>query len=89
MCCVLQKSTKRGATGISAARSVVAVVLQVIEEGKHKYLIEVGKREIGRFLSEASFGKTEQQLKRVSIGRDRARAKRSVVLEMIDEKALQ
>jgi hypothetical protein len=89
MCCVLQESTKRGAAGISAARSVVAIVLQVIEEGKHKFLIEVGKREISRLLSETPFGKTEQQLKRVSIGRDRARAKRSILLEMIDEKALQ
>ena len=78
-----------GQPQVAGARAVVPVVFEVVEERRDQVGIEVGPIQAGRGLAGAVLGEPEQQLERVAVGRDGARADLPLLGEPVGEERLQ
>ena len=47
---ILQEGSQRRQTGVAAARAILPILLQMIEEGEDQLGVEIGQRQCGRGL---------------------------------------
>ena len=86
---ILQEGSKRRQTGVAAARAVLPILLEMIEEAEDQSGVKVDQRQCGRSLADLGFSEAQQQSDRVAVGGDGARAEGSLAAQMFDEEALE
>ncbi len=74
--------------GVAGGDAVASLVFEVIEEAAHQHGVQIGKIELGGFLSGPRFGEGQQQPERVTVGVDGVRAGISLTTEPADEEGL-
>ena len=89
MCRVLEKLSKCCKASVAAARAVLAIHFEVIEEGQNQLCVQVFECEVLRFCSEAAFRKDKQKSECVPVSGDGPEADAPMLLQVIDEEALQ
>jgi hypothetical protein len=74
---------------VAGASAIAATLLEVIEERANQRGIEVLELECGRLLCELFLDKSEQQTKRIAVGRDGVRTHLSLPDQAIREEAFE
>ncbi len=86
---VLQERADRRQAGVAASYAALPLALEMIEKGEDQRGVEIGERELGRCLTGSRLRKLQEQPERVAVSRDRVRAHRSVLPQVLGEEALE
>ena len=85
---VLEKGADGGQTKVACAGTVVAAVLDMIQESADERSVEIVQSEFGRRLVEMFLGKCEKQAERIAVGGDGVRAGLTLAHEALGKKGL-